>query len=352
MTFPPIEYVEWIEGQPERATHDLATSDLHGRHEEPLPAEEDPSGDAATLRRELASLYGLSPDRLLVTAGATAATFLAMATVFETSDVLLVERPGYEAHEATPRGLGATVERFERRPSASYDLDLDRLAEHCSTDTGAIVLTNRHNPSGRLLDRDTLADAAAIARDHDARLLVDEVYAPYGTTGDGSGPFGGVTAAGIDGTIVTSSLTKFHGYGGLRIGWLVADESFVDRARSVAVHLPTVAEPSCRLATPVISSADRSTADVRRLHDRNAELLASFVDRRQNLSGVADCSYGFLTHEEYTGTELAEAAAAADVLVVPGRFFGDEDRVRVSLGGSPDEMAAALEAFGMVLDEL
>jgi len=38
------------------------------------------------------------------------------------------------------------------------------------------------------------------------------------------------------------------------------------------------------------------------------------------------------------------------VLVVPGRFFGVPDAVRVSLGRSPAEMEAALAAFGRALD--
>jgi len=354
MTFPPIEYIEWIQGRPERATHDLGTSDLHGRHDDPLPEDGDPAADVETVQRRLSELYGVSAEQVLVTAGATAATVIAIATVLDSSDQLLVERPGYEAHVATPRGLGAAVERFDRRPAEGYGLDLDRLAERCSPETSAVVLTNRHNPSGRLLDRETLADAAATARASDARLLVDEVYAPYGSTGEGQGPFGGVTVAGLEDAVVTASLTKFHGYGGLRIGWLVADEAFVDRARSIAIHLPTVAAPSCQLAAPVLANADQETAAASSLHDRNATLLSSFVERRSALTRTppADCAYGVLEHESCSGTELADAAADAGVLVVPGRFFGDKQRVRVSLGGSPEEMEAALSAFGDVLDEL
>mgnify|MGYP000536634911 CR=1 FL=1 len=39
------------------------------------------------------------------------------------------------------------------------------------------------------------------------------------------------------------------------------------------------------------------------------------------------------------------------LLVVPGRFFDDPERIRVSLGLPPSEMAAALDALGGVLDE-
>jgi aspartate/methionine/tyrosine aminotransferase len=354
MTFPRIEYVEWLEDRIDDASADLATSDLCGRHDGSVAGESLQSADATTLRQQLAARYDVQPSQVLVTAGATAATFLATATVLDTADHLVVERPGYEPHVGTPRGLGGRVDRFERRPEDAYGLDLDRLDDHCDPETGAVVLTNRHNPSGRLLDRSTLADAAAVAGRSDTRLLVDEVYAPYGSTGAGSGPFGGTTAAGLEHTVVTSSLTKFLGYGGLRIGWLVADEAFVDRARSIAVHLPTVAAPSCRRAAAVLETHETEASMARELHDDLAARLTEFVEERPAVSRVTggDCSYGFLSHERHSGDEVAAAASRDDVLVVPGRFFGDEKRVRVSLGHTPQKMTTALSAFGEVLDEL
>jgi aspartate/methionine/tyrosine aminotransferase len=52
------------------------------------------------------------------------------------------------------------------------------------------------------------------------------------------------------------------------------------------------------------------------------------------------------------GNRVSEAAWEEGVLVVPGRFFGDERAVRISLGGDPAAMADALGAFGRVLDTL
>jgi aspartate/methionine/tyrosine aminotransferase len=354
MTFPRIEYVEWLEDRIDDTTHDLATSDLHGRHDGHPSLESDGSADATTVRQQIATRYGVDTEQVLVTAGATAATFLAVATLLDTAEHLLVERPGYEPHVATPRGLGGRVDRFDRRPEDAYGLDLDEIDHRLQAQTGGILVTNRHNPSGRLLERSALAEAASLAGDHGARLLVDEVYAPYGSAGDGTGPFGSVTAAGLEHTVVTASLTKFHGYGGLRIGWLVADRDFVERARSIAVHLPTVATPSCRKAAAVLDAGETEVPAARELHDELAGLLTTFVEAHPSLSRVTapECSFGFLAHERCSGDELAAAASEQGLLVVPGRFFGDEDRVRVSLGGTPETMTAALSALDTALERV
>lgn len=60
----------------------------------------------------------------------------------------------------------------------------------------------------------------------------------------------------------------------------------------------------------------------------------------------------FVSHRSALGDEVTEAALDAGVLVVPGRFFDRPEGVRLTLGRPADEMRAALDAFGDVLDSL
>jgi aspartate/methionine/tyrosine aminotransferase len=371
--FPRIEYVHWILPRIEAATHDLGSSDLRPEAGEPdrvIPARlADLPTPEADLRTLVAEAYGVDVDRVLVTPGASAANLLATAVALDESadgsaeagtgtnpGRVLVEKPGYEPHVATPRGLGATVDRYRR--GERWALDPDRVRAAAMDETCLVVASNRHNPSGARADRGTLAAAAEAAVSAEARLLVDEVYAPYGTAnvgGDGDGcAFGGPTAAGLPNTAVTGSLTKFWGFGSLRVGWLVAEPSFVDRAREAGVHLSAVAGPSRALARRALASREGLAADRRERCLTNHDLLRSFVASRTDLDGQVfeGCPYAFLTHESADGDAVAAAAWEEGVLVVPGRFFGAGEGVRVSLGGPPGEAETALAAFGGALDGL
>lgn len=368
--FPRIEYVNWVLPRIERAGHDLASSDLHP--EGPADSEQVvPSRLAGretperTVRSLVAEEYGVARDRVLVTAGTSSANLLAAATALDLhvaddaetrpetpeSGSVLVEKPGYEPHVATPRGLGANVDRFLRRAEARYDLEPDRIEAAMRSDTSLLTVSNRHNPSGRRVDRARLAECAAVARENGARLLVDEVYAPYGRrTLDGDGyAFGGPTAAGIEGAVTTGSLTKFLGFGSLRIGWLVADETFVERAREVSVHLSDVARPSRLLGRRALAAAPKIGDDARERCIRNAELLSKFVNDHDHLTATTfeGCPFAFVesTREGVDGDTLAEAAEAADVLVAPGRFFGAPSGVRVALGRPTGDAKVGLAAF-------
>jgi len=394
--FPPLAYLRWIEGRPEAADHDLGSSDLRrapdGDPNDPVPpglAGLAPPDDEVPLRERVAGEYGLDADRVLLTAGATHAGFLAAATAAAlarertapvgTADTAgtadastpepwaLVEAPGYEPLVETPGGLGTRVARF-RRPGPGADLDPERVAAAAADLPGPLAhltATNRHNPTGAMVDRGTLAKTAAVADDRDAYLLVDEVYAPYTVArGDGDGDddraggradaFGGPTAAGLPATVTIGSLTKFHGLGGLKVGWLTGPPAFVERARTVERHVPGLSAPAAALAGRFFAHRDALVADAREHCRRNHELLAEFLAERDDLSGPVPpgSPFALLEHDRADGEAVSEAAWDAGVLVVPGRFFGADDGVRVSLGRDPETCAAALAAFGAALDDL
>jgi len=362
--FPRLEYLEWISGRPEVALYDLASSDLRGDrdHEpeavpEPLAGLSDPPR-GATLETQIAGEYGVEPEQVLVTPGATMANVVAAATALERDpggeddaekQRVLVEKPTYEPLAATPAALGADVDRFLR--GDVYRLDVERAANALTDATDLVTVTNRHNPSGSLAERETLADLADAASDGGARLLVDEVYAPY-VTEPRDGPFGGPTAAGLDGAVVTNSLTKFFGLGDLRIGWLVADREFVDRARSVSMHFHGVADTSRALGRRALHNRDHLAERARTLLEENTELFEAFLAERDDVEGflAEGSTFAFLDPEHVDGDELAATAWDEGVLVVPGRFFGEDERVRVSLGRNPSEVAPALDALGAILD--
>jgi aspartate/methionine/tyrosine aminotransferase len=352
--FEPIAYREWMRGRPEAALHDLGTVALRGDRDSerravppPLVDRPDPP-TGATLHTQLATLYGVHPEQVLVTAGATHANGLAAATALADGDRILVEKPGPGALAATPAALGATVDRFAR-PAGR--LEPDRVANAVGEETALVGVTNRHEPTGHLADRGSLAAVAEAADEAGARLLVDESRAAFLSAPSGNGPFGGVTAAGLDGAVVTGSLSAFPGLPELRIGWLLADREFVAAARQVRDHCPAVAETSVALAERALYAADDLATEARDLLTENATLLEEFVAGRPDVTGGSGTNYAFLDCGA-DGERVAQAAWEAGVLVVPGRCFGAPDRVRVALGRAPADGEVALRQFGAVLDGL
>ncbi|MFB6210953.1 MAG: pyridoxal phosphate-dependent aminotransferase [Halobacteriales archaeon] len=361
--FPSIEYLEWIHGRPSAAEFDLGSSDLGhtDTRSDPIPGPlaglPDPPAET-TLETQLADRYDVDPEAVVVTAGATHANFLVAAAAIDDADgpspSVLVEKPGYEPLIATPRALGATITRFRRPLKEGAALSPERVGGAVDDATALVTVTNRHNPTAAETDRATIDTVADRARSAGARVLVDEVYAPYTTTPAAGRGFGGPTAAGLADVVVTGSLTKAFGLGGLQIGWIVTAPSFIETVKRVANHVPAVADPSRQLGRRALYHADTLLEDARDRIEHNGRLLADFVADRSALSGPisADCTYGFPTHERADGDEIARAAWEAGILVVPGRFFGFPERFRLSVTDPSAQAERALAAFGDVLADL
>src|SRR5205085_981446 len=175
-------YIEWAKTQA-AARFNLATSGLIHYPLAELPvtlADLELSGPSfygyAPLQQALAEKCGVDAGCIVHATGTSLANHLAMATLLEPGDEVIVEQPAYDPLLAVPRYLGATVKRFMRHAEDGFRIDLRELERIVTKSTKLIVVTNMHNPTGALTDRDTLQAMGELARSVGARVLVDEVY--------------------------------------------------------------------------------------------------------------------------------------------------------------------------------
>src|SRR5262249_33990062 len=163
-------------------------------------------------------------DCVVQSVGTSMANHLAMATVLERGDEVLIEHPVYDPLLNVARYLGAEIRRFYRRFEDGFRLDVEEIKRNLTAHTRLIVLTNLHNPSGVLTDNETLRQVGDLARSVGARVLVDEVYLEimYEQQQDSAFRLGAEF-------IITSSLTKAYGLSGLRCGWILAEPQLARR---------------------------------------------------------------------------------------------------------------------------
>jgi len=352
--FPERDAATWLTGRPEAALYDLSPAALlDGADPEPA-ARPDPVTDlpeapaGVSVETLLATEYGVHPEQVVLTAGADAARFVAFAAALELSEgPALVESPANEALIRTPEALGRSVERFERpAPNYGAEPDLDSPA--------VVALSNRHDPSGRLLAREALSELAGRAADAGGRLLVDESVAPLTPDPEDEAALGGVTAAGLDGAVVTGSLERVPGLAGQEVGWVVGDPAVTETARRVQRYVGAVPGTSRVYARRALYRTDGLVERAREICRENSATLAAGLAARPDTTCrvFEDAPVALLSVEGTDGDALAGAAWDAGVLVVPGKFFGEPGMVRIGLGRSPERVRAGLDALGGVLDDL
>lgn len=350
-------YLTWAKHRP-KASIDLALSNLMGCSVDDLPGARDElalgghnDDGYPPLVETIAARYRVDTRSVATATGTSGANFLVFAALLSPGDEVVVEAPAYDPLLGAPRLVGASVSRFERRFEDAYALDPERVRKALTPRTRLVVLTSLHNPSGVLAAEDALREVGEIAARAGAHVLVDEVYLDTARA-----PAARSAAHLGDQFIVTSSLTKSYGLGGLRCGWVVASAAIAERARRVRDLVDGVGSfPSDVISLVAFRNLDALSQRARRLLDANFAQLERFMATRPDLAWVAPHG-GTVAFPRVLGVD--DTRRLADRLlrehgtaVVPGAFFDDRRHVRLSFGGPGEALGRGLAAIATVLDD-
>jgi aspartate/methionine/tyrosine aminotransferase len=331
------DYMHWAKTQ-SRARYNLATSGVAGvplRDLQLAPGELDRlleiNGDNSygyrPLLDALATKCGTGPECVVTAAGTSMANHLAMASLIEPGDEVLLEHPTYELILSALEYLGASITRFPRREENGYAIDPADVRRALTAKTKLIVVTNLHNPSGALTGEDTLRELGSLG----PKVLVDEVYldAVFDNTPRSSFHLG-------PNFVVTNSLTKVYGLSGLRCGWILAQP---DLARAMwrlnDVFAATPVHPAELLSVAALQRLDRMRERARRTLQTDRAALAGFLDANERVSAPS-MPWGttaLLGLKDGNVDEfLARLRGEYNTSAVPGRFFEMPNHFRVGMG--------------------
>jgi aspartate/methionine/tyrosine aminotransferase len=302
------------------------------------------------LLERLARRYGVSTKNLAGAIGTSMANYLAMSAVLEPRDEVIIEQPTYDPMVEAARYLGAEIKRLPRRPENGFQVRIEDLEKIVSKKTRLVVLTNLHNPSGVLLEEETLQGIGQVALGVGARVLVDEVYLEL--------LFDRPQRSAIhlgDHFIVTSSLTKAYGLSGLRCGWILAAPELVERMwhhNDLFGNIP--AHITDRLSVIALDHLDTIRARAKSLLEANWKLLDRFLAERPELD-VARPLGGTIIFPQVPGGDgdafCKLLREKYETSVVPGRFFEMPDRIRIGIGNGSEEVEEGLRRVGLALKE-
>ena len=302
------------------------------------------------LRERIAEHSGVTMEQVVAADGTSMANFLAMATLLEPGDEILVESPTYEPLLGAARFLGAAIRRFDRKPADAFRLDAAAIERAMSPNTRLIVITNLHNPSGALAAESELRSVGDLARKAGARVLVDEVYLDAAVPRHRSAIHLGPQF------VITNSLTKVYGLSGLRCGWIIAEAAIAERMwRLNDLFGVNQAHQAERLACIAFDNLDTVFAGTPAMLDRNRRLFNRFAKARSDL----DCmpaEHGITAFPRWSGGDtqrlddrLREAYGTA---VVPGRWFEMPEHFRIGFGLPAEDFEQAISRLGSALDDL
>jgi aspartate/methionine/tyrosine aminotransferase len=309
------------------------------------------------LRNTIASLYpGATLDHVEVTNGSSEANFIAVYSMLEPEDEVIIILPIYGQVWGLVKSLGMKVKEISLREDHRWSPDMAALEAAATPQTKMIVVCNPNNPTGAILTREEMESVVAIAERSGAWILSDEIYQGSERDGNTTPSFWGT----YDRTIIVNGLSKAYGLPGLRIGWVVAPEDIIAKMWSYHDYI-TIAPGtlSDALARVALSPEGRKLCleRTRTMCRNNFPLLEEWMKKQGSLFRMVEPRAGAIAYVRYdleiNSTRLVERLLKEkSVLIVPGDHFGMDKFLRLGYGPPPAYLREGLEKVREILVDI
>ncbi|MBU3100572.1 MULTISPECIES: pyridoxal phosphate-dependent aminotransferase [Clostridium] len=232
------------------------------------------------LAKKQSRFMGINIDpnnEIVVTCGSTEAMMVAMMSVCNPGDKVIVFSPFYENYTADAILSGAEPIFVSLRPPC-FNFNVLELETAFKQNPKALILCNPSNPTGKVFTFEELKTIADLAEKYDVFVITDEVYehiiyAPYNHTYFASLPNM------FERTISCSSLSKTYSITGWRLGYIIAPKAIVDVAKKVHDFLTVgAAAPLQEAAVTALNFDDVYYTGLQKVYTQKRNLFLRGLD--------------------------------------------------------------------------
>lgn len=310
--------------------------------------------EAAAEYLEKFDLHYDRADEILITMGASEGIDLALRTLVNPGDEVLVVEPCYVSYEPCVDLCGGVVVRLETTVANHFRLTAEELLAKITDKTKVLLISFPNNPTGAIMEKKDLEAVAKIVKEHDIFVISDEIYAEltYGKKH--------VSIASLpdmyERTLVLNGFSKAFAMTGWRLGIAAGP-------KDVIFHMNKIHQFTTMSAgtTSQYAALEALTAPVR---DEEIDLMRKEYDTRRKImvQGFIDMGLDVVVPEgafyvfpsiQKTGMNSQEFCKRLleeqKVAVIPGDAFGDcgDGYIRCSYAYSQEIIKACLEKIAV-----
>ena len=219
--------------------------------------------------------------------------------------------------------------------------------------TKLIVLTNPHNPSGVVADRELeIRKAAEIAQAKGIYILIDEIFL--------DGTFAPQTSGyGLPNIIITNTMSKVYGLGGQRTGWIIAPPEIATNCQYAKAHTNAASSYAGELMN-VHALRNARELLVKRFNNlsiSNFQIVRTWMETNKDILEWVIPHGGIMCFPRYklkmSSIDLCHKLLDDHgVMLNPGEYFDMDGHIRLTYACSEDVLRKGLEALGNGLKEL
>ena len=289
-------------------------------------------------------------EQIIVSPGAKASIFLALAATINPGDEVILPVPywvSYPEQIGLVEGKAVTISTSEAN---RFLLDPDDLKKAITTKTKVIILNNPSNPTGSVYDPATLESIVNISLENNLTIISDEIYSKIIFDGF---PFKRVATLSTDAyanTITIDGVSKAYSMTGWRIGYAAGPQSIIKGMKKIQAHLTSNPASISQYAALEAFSGDQSVVQeyTMKFQERR-DVLMALLKNIPNISCTVPkgAFYVFPNISYYCGEgkPFKDSVGLCKYLLetghiatVPGEGFGSSKFLRISFATSMENI--------------
>lgn len=296
-------------------------------------------------------------DEIIVTVGGSEGIDIAIRTLIENGDEVLIVEPCFVCYAPIVSLCGGVPVSIQTTAETEFRLTPEMLREKITDRTKLLILPYPNNPTGAIMERKDLEAVADVIRNTNILILSDEIYSSltYGSNHCSIIEIEGMKER----TIFVNGFSKAYAMTGWRLGYVAGPKPIIKQMLKIhqygIMSSPTVSQYA---AIEALENCNEDIAKMRDEYDiRRRWLVKALNDIGLTCFEPRGAFYVFpcikstgLTSEEFCERLVYEH----NVAVVPGNAFGDcgEGYIRISYAYSLKHIMTAVERIKEFLADL
>ncbi len=314
------------------------------------------------IARTIERSHGISYDpgsQIIVTAGGMEALMLAMLTILDPGDEVILSDPCWTNYSRQVLICGAKPTFVTVNANNGFQFEADAIEAAITEKTKAFVLNSPANPTGGIADLETLHKLACIAIRRDLYVISDEVYANL--IYEDNKAFSIAALPGMaERTIVVNSFSKTYAMTGWRVGFALGPANVVENMVKLQENVAACVNSAAQYAAiAALCGTQEPLCEMQRAYARRREIIVDGISKIRGLRCFAPrgAFYALLDISE-TGMRAGDFALdlleKERVAVVPGDAFGTASSayVRLSFATSEENIREGIRRIGRYMESL
>ena len=300
-----------------------------------------------------------NPDKeIIVAPGAKQALYEAVLAITNPGDEILIPEPcwvSYEPMVQLAEGKPVFIPTYERD---GFRLNSEAVEKKITKKTRAVILNSPNNPTGVVLDGDTLKAIADLCVEHSLIAISDEIYEKIIYEAKH------VSIASLPGmkerTITVNGFSKTYSMTGWRLGYAAAPQKIIEAMNRIQEHsisCPTSFVQKAGIAA--LQGSQECVATMVKEFKKRRDAIVKKLNEIPNVTCVKPqgAFYAFANFSAYEKDSFKLAnflLEEAKVAAIPGAAFGalGEGFLRLSYATGMENINKGVERIEQALEKL